>query len=100
MDTEIISAPQFIAVLIDTEREARQYIEQSDLPVDQLRIKVLGAKSDFSRLTRQIRTIPKEERGQVGAAANQVKANIEKALQNKSKSRSGSDENWIDVTVP
>lgn len=100
MDPEIISAPQFIAVFIDTEREARQFIEQSDLPVDQLRIKVLGSKSDFVKLTRQIRSVSKENRGQVGAAANQVKANIEKALREKLKDLPNSNEEWVDVTMP
>lgn len=100
MDPEIISAPQFIAVLIDTEREAREFIDQSDLPIDQLRIKVLGSKSDFVRLTRKIRSLPKEERAQVGAAANQVKANIEKALREKLKTRPASSEEWFDVTMP
>lgn len=100
MDPEIISAPQFIAVLIDAERDAREFIEQSNLPADQLRLKVLGSKSEFAKLTRQIRSLAKEDRGQVGAAANQVKANIEQALQNKYKSQPNSKEAWFDVTMP
>ena len=100
MDPEIISAPQFIAVLIDAERDARDFIEQSNLPTDQLRIRVLGSKSDFAKLTRQLRFVTKEERGQIGAAANQVKANIEKALREKLESQPRSSDAWFDVTMP
>ena len=100
---EGISAPQFIGLLLDAQREAKEIITTSDKSAEELRILTLGPKSELGKLTKQIRQVPAAERANVGVVVNEVKQSIEKTLQIKSSvvSRQSSVvKNWFDVTAP
>ncbi|OGG30420.1 phenylalanine--tRNA ligase subunit alpha [Candidatus Gottesmanbacteria bacterium RIFCSPLOWO2_01_FULL_46_9] len=72
-----------MGLLLETKDAAIDNINLNLEPVDQLRLKYLGAKSDLTKLTKQIRTILPKDRAQVGMVANQVKRAIEEALKEK-----------------
>ncbi len=98
---EPISTPNFIGLLLEVEQDAMAAIQSSDKPVDQLRIELLGGKSELSKLTKQIRLVPQADRGQVGSVVNEVKGRIIEAINAYAAStRTQTKEQAIDVTAP
>lgn len=97
-----IAAPHFIGLLMEVEQQTKEIIAASDKSAEELRILTLGPKSELGRLTKQIRQVPENDRGNVGVVVNEVKQSIEKTLQEKSSvvSPQSSDEQWFDVTAP
>ncbi|MBI3956270.1 phenylalanine--tRNA ligase subunit alpha [Candidatus Gottesmanbacteria bacterium] len=98
-----IAAPQFIGLLLDAEREAKELVAESDKSAEELRIMLLGPKSELGRLTKQIRQVPAADRANVGVVVNQVKQSIEQAICNNPFTHSPihpSSDSWIDVTLP
>lgn len=99
---ETILTPNFIGMLLEVQQEALDTISTSDVPVDQLRLQLLGGKSELSKLTKQIRYVAAPDRAQVGAVVNQVKHSIEEALQKhqQGNGETGQNQEQIDLTVP
>ena len=97
MAEEIISATNLISLLIQAQEEALELIKSGSKSSEELRLLILGAKSDIARLTKQIRLVSKEERQKVGPVVTQVKRSIEEAL-GQLPTRNVSKE-WIDVTM-
>jgi phenylalanyl-tRNA synthetase alpha chain len=69
------------------------------------RIKYLGRKGELTTILRSLANLPTEERRTVGAAANKVKASLERSLDEKEQeikeSRlSTADSDVIDITLP
>ena len=96
-----ITTPNFIGLLLEVQQDALAIIEQGEKTPDQLRLELMGGKSELSKLTRQIRLVPVADRANVGVVVNEVKQSIEQALGEKvSTSKPGFDSNWIDVTIP
>ncbi|MBI4064775.1 phenylalanine--tRNA ligase subunit alpha [Candidatus Gottesmanbacteria bacterium] len=97
-----ISAPTFISMLLEAQNDSLEEIQSSNLTIDELRIQFLGAKSELAKLTRQIKTIAPNDRGQVGIVVNQVKKSIEEALTQHStfNNQQSTQNQWFDVTVP
>ncbi len=97
----MLSGMDLTGILLETQQEALQTIENSDLPADQLKLAMLGAKSAFARATRRIVEVPQEARGSVGIVINQVKKTIEEAIAEKQvNTTSSGNSDWIDVTMP
>ncbi|MBI3385488.1 hypothetical protein HY031_00180, partial [Candidatus Gottesmanbacteria bacterium] len=96
---EIISATNLISLLLQVQQDALELIAASSQSAEDLRILILGAKSDLAKLTKQIRMVPPGERQQVGVVVTQVKRSIEGALNQKAEVQSptGTAE-WFDVT--
>ena len=65
-DKEPIATPNFIGMLLQCQQDALTAISESEKPADLLRIEFLGAKSELSKLTKQIRLVTAADRGQVG----------------------------------
>lgn len=98
---EPIATPNFIGMLLQAQTDAIAGIADSEKPADLLRIEFLGAKSELSKLTRQIRLVPAADRGQVGTVVNDVKKSILDAINKKSESRvAGSGSRNFDPTMP
>jgi phenylalanyl-tRNA synthetase alpha chain len=100
---EIIATPNFIGMLLDVQSQALDYIKESDKPIDQLRLDVMGAKSELAKLTHQIRLVPQADRAQVGSTVNQVKDSIEEALEDKQTTdnkQQTTENSAFDLTVP
>lgn len=99
---EIISATNFISMLLQTQQDALNEIESGEKSTDELRITLLGAKSDLTRLTRQIRNVPQEDRQRVGMVVNEVKQGILNALNNTTirQSDKTTEEQKLDITLP
>ncbi len=96
-----VSAPNFIGLVLTAQQDALETINGSGMASDDLRFKILGPKSEFANLIKQIKTVPKEDRQQVGIVINQVKRAIEEALSQKiSDESSDTQGEWIDVTMP
>ncbi len=99
----IIAAPHFVGFLLEAEKSAKDMIAISDLPASELRMAVLGPKSELSKLTKQIRFVPKVDRGQVGTVLNDVKRSIEEELSQKLSTQNSelrTRDTWFDVTAP
>lgn len=100
-DTQTITTPNFIGLLLEVQQDALAIIEQGEKTPDQLRLELMGGKSELTKLTRQIRLVPVADRANVGVVVNEIKQSIEQALGEKvSTSKPGFDSNWIDVTIP
>ena len=97
---ESLSSAQLTGNLLDAQQAAIGTIHSSPLPADQLRLELLGAKSDFAKVTRQITQIPMVDRQSVGIVINQVKQTIQEALRGKVSEGSKVSNEWVDVTMP
>lgn len=97
-----ISSQNLIGLLLEEQQRALVEIKQNNQPIDILRNKLLGNKSELGRITEQIRLVTKGDRHQVGEVVKQVKTSIEEALSRmpSTKQQALSTENWIDVTAP
>jgi phenylalanyl-tRNA synthetase alpha chain len=100
-DALSVGAPEFVGSLMEVQQAVLNIIASSNKPVDVLRLELLGGKSEFAALTKQIRSVPVGDRQQVGVVINQVKKTIEEALDKKiSEEEKEEKEDWIDVTMP
>jgi phenylalanyl-tRNA synthetase alpha chain len=101
MNDEPISTPNFIGMLLQCQQDALKLIEENSKSPDQLRIELLGSKSELSKITKQIRLVPAADRGQVGTVVNQVKQTIEEKIiaSSNKKAQPGSDD-APDITAP
>jgi phenylalanyl-tRNA synthetase alpha chain len=99
---ETILTPNFIGMLLEVQQEALDTIGASDTTADQLRLQLLGGKSELAKLTKQIRFVSVSDRAQVGAVVNQVKHSIEEALEKHQQNNGGAGQNpeQVDLTVP
>jgi phenylalanyl-tRNA synthetase alpha chain len=74
--------------------------------LEDLRVRYLGRKADLTGILRGIADLPAEERGKVGAAANEVRKALESLLESRAASLDASElesrlgEDRIDVTLP
>lgn len=72
--------------------------------LNELRIKYLGRKSEFTNILKGLKDLEGDERKNIGQLANSVKAQIEEELVKKEKELKGSSFNFeaerIDVTMP
>ena len=89
-----------------TEAEAAVTAVADPGELEELRVRYLGRKSELTGVLRGIRDLPPEQRGPVGAAANQVRVALESmladratALENAALERTLSEDR-IDVTLP
>lgn len=98
MAEEIASASNIISLFIQTQEEALTRIKSGGLSKDELRNILLGSKSDFARLTKQIRLVPAADRQSVGIIVTQVKQTIENSLDQITDREPAVD--FFDVTMP
>lgn len=101
---EIIATPYFVGMALQVQEDALVQIEGGAVPVDQLRLTLLGPKSELAKLTKQIRSVNPADRGQVGTVINQVKQTIAEALRQKSLKATSETRteigDWYDVSAP
>lgn len=101
MTEEIISASNLISLILEAQTDALSRIREGNTPVDDLRLQLLGSKSELARLTRQIGKVPKEDRQKIGPIVSEVKASIEAALDRVTdSSQKMASREWFDVTMP
>jgi phenylalanyl-tRNA synthetase alpha chain len=100
----VTSMLEDLKTLTKTALEKVQEAALSD--VDAIQKAFLGKKGKLSEVLRSIVTLPAEERGPVGKAANQAKQTIERALAarrdrlvQEAESALGETE-WVDATLP
>ncbi len=94
-----ISAAQYTGSLLEAQQQAKRLLLTSDLSLEELQIQLLGTKSEFARLAKDIRTVPSNQRQQAGIVLNQIKQEIESALAAKAVSHTATPD-WFDPTVP
>ena len=99
-NVEPIPTPNFIGMLIECQEDALAAIADSNKTGEFLRIEFLGAKSDLSKLTRQIRLVPTAARAQVGTVVNDVKKSIIEAINKKGASAINDLRSSFDPTMP
>ncbi len=77
---------------------------KSDEELEELRVAYLGRKGEMTQLLKEIPSLSKSERKEIGGIANDAKKAIEQALvdaQRAEKTRKiDIDKEWIDVTAP
>ncbi len=97
-----IATPNFIGLLLEVEQDALAAIASGEKSIDELRIELLGGKSELAKLTKQIRLVPLVDRAQVGTVLNQVKEKIKDALVKNQKTsvNTGKSIEEIDLTAP
>jgi phenylalanyl-tRNA synthetase alpha chain len=100
---EPIAKEQLIRLLLTLQEDAVTGITGGNQSIDELRISWLGKESEFGRLASCMKTIPQEDRQQIGAVLNGVKKSIESALSSKCSSMDSersSSSDWFDTTAP
>ncbi len=101
MQGDILSAQNMQSLLLEIQGNVLEEIQKSTLPADELRILHLGSKSEFSRISKNIAHIPKEDKTQIGIFINEVKQSIEKALLQKTDTHKKNVTSvWVDATMP
>ncbi len=104
-----MKAPAFIGLLLEAQQNAIREMETSDASAFELRLQLLGPKSELTALTRQMRQVPAADRQQVGIVVNQVKKAIEEKLTerktpssspNKTPTIGTARTDTFDVTMP
>jgi phenylalanyl-tRNA synthetase alpha chain len=79
---------------------------QSSAELEELRVRYLGRKAELTTILRGIAELPQEERGQVGAAANKARKELEALLEASAERLDASEleaklvTDRIDVTLP
>jgi phenylalanyl-tRNA synthetase alpha chain len=74
--------------------------------LEELRVRQLGRKAELTTILRGIAELPPEERGEVGAAANRVRQQLEEQLEERAAELDAAElesvlgEDRIDVTLP
>ena len=99
-DIDPIATPNFIGMLLQAQEDALAAVAESKKSALDLRIEFLGAKSELSKLTKQIRRVPAADRGQVGSVVNDVKKSIVEAINKKLVSTTHDLRSTFDPTMP
>ncbi len=96
-----LSAAQFIGFIIETEQEAKNLLASTNLSSEILRNQLLGSRSEFARLTKEIKNVIPADRQRAGMVLNEVKKNIEKQLEvSRCQGVNVSKYKFFDVTAP
>jgi len=88
------------------EAEAAIAAAESTAELEELRVRYLGRKSELTTTLRSIGSLPPEERGPVGKAANEVRAALERLLEERTDALGAGEldrrlaEDRVDVTLP
>jgi phenylalanyl-tRNA synthetase alpha chain len=89
-----------------TEAEAAVAAAGDAAELDELRVRYLGRRSELTRTLRSIGQLPADQRGSVGAAANEVRRALESLLEARIAELQGAEldrrlsEDRVDVTLP
>jgi len=97
--------------MIDLDRLQQEALAQIEAAADQealaqLRVKLLGRKSDLIAALRGLGALPKEERGPRGQATNAAKKAVESALERRAAQLAAAaetglaDREWLDLSLP
>ncbi|MFZ5535186.1 MAG: phenylalanine--tRNA ligase subunit alpha [Patescibacteria group bacterium] len=100
MTEEIISATNLISLLLEAQGDALRTIKAGGKSPEDFRVLLLGAKSEITRLTKQIGLVPKEDRHKIGPVVTEVKHSIESALSQIEETAISTPTTFIDVTAP
>ena len=95
-----IPTPNFIGMLLECQQDALDAIADGEKSAERLRIELLGAKSELSKLTKQIRFVPAVDRAQAGTVVNQVKQTILQALAARGTTQAPKTTLSFDPTMP
>src|SRR5436189_4422898 len=74
--------------------------------LNQVKIKYLGKKGDLTSILKALSSVTPEERAEIGKLANLAKQELEKLIEDKSKSLDNAvfeqlkDTEWIDISAP
>ena len=88
--------------IINTKNQAlHQIMSASDAnELEEIRIAYLGKSGKLTSLIKNIKSVPDEDRGQVGVLINEAKNTVLEQIANKKNSLSISSRKWFDPTVP
>ncbi len=97
--------------MIDLDRLQQEALAQIEAAADeealaQLRVKLLGRKSDLIAALRGLGALPSEERGPRGQATNAAKKAVESALERRAAQLAAAaetglaDREWLDLSLP
>ena len=95
-----IPTPNFIGMLLECQQDALDAIAKGEKPAEQLRLELLGSKSELAKLTKQIRLVPPADRAQAGMVVNQVKQTILQALAARGTTQTSRTTLSFDPTMP
>ena len=96
-----LTTDQLSGSLIDLKIRIQEDIQTKEPDEGLLTLEYLGAKSEFSNLAKQIQSIPKEDRGRIGALINQVKQVITDIIKTHvQENKETQSHAFVDVTIP
>ena len=88
--------------LLNLKNQALALIDQSGSgkELDELKINLLGRKSELNQALKTLSKLPTEEKIKLGRQINETKNAIEAALSERRQQLDGQGNQWIDVTAP
>lgn len=100
-DTGTVSAAALTSMILEVQHQSMEQIRSGAIPAAELKLRILGGKSDFSQLTRQLRHIPAQDRQRMGILINEVKSSLEQAIAaSEALSQSATADASFDISVP
>ena len=64
-------------------KESAEQLLQSDMPLDEIRVRFLGKKGELTAVLRGMGSLTAEERPLIGALANEIRQSIEAQIEEK-----------------
>ncbi len=100
-EQQLLSPSALTSLILEIQQTALTTIHQSEDPPNEVRLKMLGSKSEFANLTRQLRFVPQEQRQRIGTLINEVKSSVEVALQEYERKHAiSTEQDTFDTSVP
>lgn len=100
MEPKELTTDQLLGSLIELEQRLKIDIASTSEDDALVKAKLLGPKSEFAQLSKQIQFIPNEDKSRIGILVNQVKQSITDAIEQRQKHTQISTAETIDVTAP
>ena len=98
-----IPAPHLIGLLLELQEDAKHLAGSEQTTPEELRRQYLGPQGAFTRLSKQIRLVPAQDRQQVGRLLNETKQAIEAVIaarQQQTREQERTSQPAIDLTIP
>lgn len=97
---ETVSSSNISSLILEVQNQVLTMIRESRLSTEELRLKILGSKSEFAQLTKSLRLVPPGDRQRIGMLINEVKNSIESALSEHNEKQVTQKNEFFDITMP
>lgn len=73
---------------------------ESSAILEEIRIALFGGSGEFSKATKELAKLPKDDKPKIGKLLNQVKQQLQQAVDEKTRTQNLAPRTFVDVTAP